>query len=207
MLSVDFATIGTVPAGSANEALGIVSLDAANSANAVVVTSLPITVTPNGTGISNLQNCSLRNTANLTSALPAVTAQNGSVMTFTLGTPITVNPNTKFSVAVVCNVASVTPVGSSFVVSIAPGQVAATASSSDITATTGTNTDGVALPTSGTVTVISSSSNTGGTGDGTGTPGVPNTGAGGNALASILMLALAGILAAAGSVYLGRRSA
>ncbi|HVU75266.1 MAG TPA: hypothetical protein VHD38_00270, partial [Candidatus Paceibacterota bacterium] len=204
-LAVNFLTVPTVPAGSANEALGIISLDATRSGSAVTVTSLPISISPNGASISALSNCSLRNITNLTTPIPATATQNGSVMTFGLTNPLVIPAGTMTSLAIVCNIDPSTPMGSSFAVSLTPSQIVATASGATVTPAGALGSTGSALPTSGTVTV--GVPNTGSTGGTTGTPGSPNTGAGGNAFASVLMLAFAGLLAVAGSMYLGRRAA
>jgi hypothetical protein len=186
--------------------LGIITLDATRSGSAVTVSSLPVSVSPNGAAISALSNCSLRNIMDLTTPLPASATQNGSVMTFGLTNPLVVSAGTMTSLAIVCNVDASTPTGSTFTISLTPSQIASNAGGTTITPTGALGVGGAALPTSGTVTV--GIPNTGGSTGGTvGTPGSPNTGAGGNAMASVLMLALAGLLAVAGSLYLGRRAA
>jgi hypothetical protein len=210
-LGVNFITVPTIPQGEANVALGIIGLDARRSGNAVTVTSLPITVTPNGASISALNSCSLRNITSLATPISATATQNGSVMTFGLATPLTVNAGSMTNLVIVCNVDPSTPVGSTFAVSLTPSQIVATADGATVTPSGALGESGSPLPTAGTVAVAAAGTGTGGTGTGTGTgtgiPGIPNTGAGGNAIASVVMLALAGLLAVAGSLYLGRRAA
>jgi hypothetical protein len=210
-LAANFITVPTIPQGGTNVALGIIGLDAMRSGSAVTVTSLPVTVTPNGAAISALNTCSLRNITSLATPISAVASQNGSVMTFGLSSPLIVNAGSTTNLVIVCNLDASTPVGSSFAVSLTPSQIAASANGTTITPAGALGDSGSALPTSGTITVASAGSGNG-TGTGTGTggtgiPGIPNTGAGGNAVASVLMLALAGLLAVAGSLYLGRRAA
>jgi hypothetical protein len=210
-LAVNFITVPTIPQGGTNVALGIIGLDATRSGSAITVTSLPVMVTPNGAAISALNNCSLRNITSLATPISAVASQNGSVMTFGLSSPLVVNAGSATNLVIVCNLDAATPIGSSFAVSLTPSQIAATANGTTITPAGALGDTGSALPTSGTITVASASSGTGtGTGTGTGgtgVPGIPNTGAGGNAAVSVVMLALAGLLAVAGSIYLGRRTA
>jgi hypothetical protein len=189
--------------------LGIISLDATRSGAPVTVTSLPVTISPNGAAISALSNCSLRNITSLATPLPGGATQNGSVMTFSLQNPLLIPAGAMTSLAIVCNVDASTPMGSSFAISLTPSQIVSTANGATITPMGALGSTGSALPTSGTVTVGIPNTGTGGTGGtgGTVTPGTPTTGEGGNAFTSVLILALAGLLAVAGSLYLGRRTA
>lgn len=199
-LSVQFLALPTVPAGGTNEALGIVTLSAAGSVNPVVVSSLPMTVNPNGASISALRNCTVRNITNLSGSLGTATSGSTGALSFTLSSPITINAGSQTSLAIVCDVDPSAPAGSTFSLAITPGSVGSTANGTTITPTGAVSATGSSLPTSGVVTVGVPNTGTGGTG----TPGAPNTGSGGNASMAVLLLALSGLLAVGGSLFLER---
>jgi LPXTG-motif cell wall-anchored protein len=113
--------------------------------------------------------------------------------------------------ALTCDVQPATAVGSSFVISVTPGNVSATNTVTGTVATPvgipagGYGPNGLPASTSGTTLVSAVGSNTGGNGSGTGdtTPGVPNTGVG-SAAGLLALISIAGIIALFGAFYLGR---
>jgi hypothetical protein len=203
-LGVMLNTIPTVSAGTQNGVLAIITLDGTRSGANTTVSSIPLTLTFNGSTAGDFTNCSLRSASNLTSALNTGANAMGTVTstganTIRLDTPLSIAAGGGQLLALTCNVSSATPAGSSVTVSVDPATVATinAASGSAITPTTSVMNSGTA-PTFGTVSITAP-------GTTTTTPGVPNTGAGGNAAMNMLLLASSGIVLALGGSMLALR--
>ncbi len=214
VLRVNLDTAPSVPAGSQDVTIANISVGA-TGAN-FNVSSIPLTITASSNGsIANLTDCKIRNTNNLDGAISNVaTVTNGAATTFTFTSPLTTLAGASHMLALTCDVQPAAAVGSTFLISVTPGSVAATnaATGASVTpvgiAAGGFGPNGLPASTSGTV-IVSAQGSTPvtpgtGTGSGTGTPGVPNTGLGGN-VALLATLVLAGMVALFGSFYLGRK--
>lgn len=199
-LRVGFAASNSVPSGTTNVAVSVIGLDATDSNAPITVTSLPVSITPNGgASAADIHSCTLRNTTNLRLSLPATQTESGTMRTFALTNPLVVTAGTQVNLALVCSVDSTVPTGSSFAIAVDPSQVGATGNGVVVTPAAALDSNGLTLPTSGVVNVVSP------TGDDVPViPGVPNTGSGGGASAAILLLSLAGLLAVGGSYYFSR---
>lgn len=189
-LTASLATAPSVPAGSSNVVLATVTLNQGNSGPASIA-SLPVTATFNGGTLLNYTACSVQNPAALGIPLSApIALSNSGATTFTLMVPTIVGANTMQRLAIVCSVSPIAPAGSSITFSIDPATLPATVNGSTITPS-------VSGATSGTVTITPAiTDNSGSVGT---TPGVPNTGVGGDALATLLILALSLLAAFIGS--------
>ena len=197
-LSVNVITPTTVEQGGINNVLALITLDATHSGGNVSLGNVPVTITSNGASTSQLSNCQLRSINNLTGTLNTTAAvQNGTTMSFSLANQLTVPAGTVMTVVLTCNVDPATPVGGSFSVSVAPLSIGATAQNGGAVITPGASvaSNGSALPTTGVVTVVSS---------GAVTPGLPNTGEGGNAQETLVVLALSALLAIGAGLYVRR---
>lgn len=214
-LGVTFNAIPSVPTGTQNAILGVITLDGTGSGSNINVTSLPITITENGATPANLTDCSLHNATSLATSLNtgnnavSTLLTNGGVTTFTLDTPFSVPAGSGELLELTCNLSSATPTGSTITVSVAPsGIVASNASTGSFITPAASMSNGSAEPTSGTVEITApSSSSTGTTPVTTAVPGAPNTGEGGNAPMNFALLAIsAGVLLLGGSVLLLRKN-
>ncbi|MDB5238517.1 MAG: hypothetical protein JWM46_787 [Candidatus Kaiserbacteria bacterium] len=206
-LSVQLDTAPSVPAGSQNVSLANISLDATHSANSVVFSSFPITLSAgNGGSLGNLTGCQIFNTANGIAAGAVLgtgtLVNNGGPTTFTLSSPITVAAGTANMLALNCNVSSGSPVGSTFTLAIDPATIPATVSGTgtSITPTVGVGIGANGLPpaTSGTIVV----SAPGDLSTVVTTPGVPNTGVGATGFEALFILLLSAMIAFGGALYL-----
>lgn len=187
-LKVGVDTAPSVPAGLQDATIANIVFDTTGSSDSVRINALPVGITFGSSALaSNLTDCRVRNTQNLSGALnTSVPVTVSGTNTFTLDSALTFPVGTRTELALTCDVASSTAVGGTIVVSVAPASVAATAASNGaaVTPTVGTLLNGATAETSGTVTVTSG---TGVGGDPT-TPGLPDTGFGGNSIPNILML-------------------
>jgi hypothetical protein len=211
-LGVMLNTVQTVPTGTQNAILGIITLDGTGSGTNTNITSIPLTLTESGATPNDFTNCALRSATNFAGSLNTGTnavgtpMNNGGVTSFYLDTPFSVPAGSGQLMELTCNIASGTPIGSSVTVSINPANVLATNASngSSITPTTSVS-NGYTEPVSGTIAItaagtVSSVTTT------TTTPGTPNTGAGGNAAMNIALLLLSGFVFFAASIFALRRA-
>ena len=193
-ITASLSTAPSVPAGSENVALATVEFTTPSGGQNVAVSAIPITATFNGVPPANVTNCSIQNTLALGIPLSSSATLGPAGSTFNLLVPAVVSANSTLRLALVCSVSVASPVGSTVTLSIVPASIPATVNGASITPT-GTG------ATAGAITITASTGTGTGGGTGTGsTPGVPNTGVGGDALATLLILALS-LLAA----YIGAR--
>lgn len=190
MLSVTVDFVKQVPAGLKGAILAMITLDATRSTAPVTLTSVPISVTTSGSGSSDgLSNCVLISTngASLTTgvnSVPTITGTN----TFSLDAPISIPASEGKLLALRCDVSANAAVGSVFNISFAAPLFQANSGGIPITVTQGPATSGSVGTNSGSVTVTpqGSAPSTIGTPY---TPGVPNTGAGGDVAITLSILA------------------
>lgn len=197
-LSVLLSTATSVKPGAQDAPLAVISLRAGGASN-VSVQALPLNI-GFGSGMANsyVSDCRVRNLSNLGSPLNAVSSGgiNAGSNTITLDSAFTVPAGVTSTLVLTCDVFSSAPIGGTMNVSISPSSLAATAANGvSVTPTTGTNVNGQAGSTSGTVLVVSS----------TDTPGLPNTGSGGEAFINIAALIGCALFALLGYQYLRRR--
>ncbi|MFA7309850.1 MAG: hypothetical protein WC050_02995 [Candidatus Paceibacterota bacterium] len=206
-LNVRIDTAPSVPAGSQNVTLANISLDATHSGSGVTLSGLPLTITAgNGGTTNNLSDCRIRNASSLDGSLTLGTSVNsGGATGMTLNAPFTLAGGTADMLALTCNVALTSPVGSTFTISVAPNTIPATIAG---TGTTLTPTAAVAMgpnglppATSGTV-IVSAPTDLGGVITPTPIPGTPNTGSGGTAFDAFIILALSALVALGGAAYM-----
>jgi hypothetical protein len=207
-LSATLQTVPSVAAGSQGSALALILLNAANSPQNVTISSIPLSMTFNTAMPADFTNCSLRNATNLGLGLNtgnnAVATLGGNGSTFTFDTPLTVSSGSSVALALICDVSSATPAGSSVGITLSPGTItAAGVSGGSVIATPALMPNGTNAATFGTVEIVAPGIAT--TGTTSSTPGAPNTGAGGNAPQNILVLVSAAFVAILGSIYLMRR--
>lgn len=200
-LSVRVDTAPSVPAGSQNVSLANISIDATHSANSVVFSTFPITITAgNGGSLGNLSACKIFNTSNGVQVGGGTVLNSGGATTFTLNAPITVLAGTADTLSLNCNVSSGAAVGSTFTISINPSSIpatiAGTGTSVTPTAGVGVGANGLPAATSGTVVV------SGDVGPVVTTPGVPNTGVGTNGMQALFVILLSALIALGGALYL-----
>lgn len=200
-LRVNLDTAPSVPAGSTNVALANILLDTTRSGGAVTVTSIPVSVSyGGGAAVGHLTNCHIR-PAIATGASWSNAFTPSGTQTYTLTTPFSAAAGAQTSLSLACDVGANAPVGGTFTIAITPSAVTATnsATGAGITPASGNS--------SGTVIVTATvGGNTGGSGngDGSGTPGVPNTGLGGSAAATLAILLLSALAALGGTLMLRR---
>lgn len=213
VLRVNIDTAPSVPAGSQDVTLANISVGA-TGAN-FNISSIPLMISASSNGsVANLVDCKVRDSSNLDGSLTNVTAiTNGSVTSFNLAIPLLVPAGTANMLALTCDVQPATAVGSTFSISVTPGNLGATNASTGAAVTAqgvpagGFGPNGLPASTSGTIIVsaVGTAPVDPGTIPGT-TPGVPNTGLGGNMqLLGVLMLA--GLIALMGAFYLRRTQA
>ncbi len=199
-LSVNLDVAPSVPRGSNDVALANISLGAGTSSS-VRINSIPLTVVAGGNAaLTNLSDCRIRDASNIAGSLTgSMTLIGNGATVFTLTNPITIAAGGSDMFAFTCDVSALSPIGGTFSVSVAPGQVGATnpATGASIIGVpvTGTGPNGLPAATSGTVIVTGTV--TGGNG-GTTTPGIPNTGLGGNIAMTMGVIALLALLALGG---------
>jgi len=201
-LAVSLSTAPSVPAGSSQVALATVTLDATHSGQNVTFSSLPLSLSYNGVPPTAFTNCSVQDVVALgfplTSGGNAVTAFTGSGVTFHLNAPFTIIAGTSVRFAIVCDVSPAAPAGSSITFSIAPAVLSATSASGTAVVPTSTGqTAGAVSVTAGTASSVTTPTTSA-------TPGIPNTGFGGDALATLLIMSLS-LLAAYIGATVSRR--
>lgn len=187
-LAVSLAAAPSVPAGSSQVALANITLDATHSSQNIMLSSIPLALSFNGVPAADFTNCSLEYSSllgfPLNSGANAVAALSGTGVTFHTNGPLTVYAGTSARLAVVCNVSAAAPPGSYMTFLIDPSSIPATsASGASVTPTS-------ILPIAGATSITAVSGGSGSTGGTVTTPGIPNTGLGGDALATLLILAL-----------------
>ncbi|MBI5644838.1 hypothetical protein HY970_01955 [Candidatus Kaiserbacteria bacterium] len=198
--TVNLDTAPSVPAGSQDVTLANIQLFAWNSAGATTnVSSIPVMVTAGNFGsTANLTDCRIRSTGNLSGSLSNATVlSNGAQTSFSLLAPLSIFSGFVQSLALTCDVAPAAAVGSTFAISVDPNAV------TGVNASTGA----VLTPVSGgsiAGTVIVSSQ-VPGAASGSGTPGIPNTGAGGDLIQVMYVLTISGLIALGGYAYLRSR--
>lgn len=213
VLRINLDTAPSVPAGSEDVALANISVGA-TGAN-YNITSIPLTIGASSNGsVANLTDCKVRDASDLDGAITNVTTvTNGSVTSFNLTIPLLVPAGSANMLSLTCDVSSAAAVGSTFSIAVTPGAVSATNAATGAAVTPvgvaagGFGPNGLPASTSGTIIVSALGSNPvppGTTPDTT--PGVPNTGLGGN-IVLLAELALAGLIALMGAFYLGRKQA
>lgn len=207
-LNTNLDVAPSVPAGSQDVALANIFLGTGNSSSAIRVSSIPLSVTAGGNAIAgNLTDCRVRDASNLDGSLSGSINPAGGNATYTFNTPLVVGAGMTKTLSFTCDVSSATPTGGTFTIGISPSGVVATdvvtGATVTPTAVVGAGPNGLPAASSGTV-IVSASTGTGGNGGtgGTGddTPGIPNTGAGD--INTMIALALAGIIALGGTLYL-----
>lgn len=212
-LGVMLAPISSVPAGTQNAVLALITLDGSNSNQTVNISSIPISLAFTGASAGNYSNCALRNPTNLASALNtgvnAISTPANGNNSFLLDTPISLSAGSAEILALTCNVSASAASGSTIGVSLVPATVVASGiTTGSFNPTTDMTSSGTPAQTSGTILITApaiATTGTTGTGGTTTTPGTPNTGAGGNAPLNILVLALSALAAAGGAVLLLKR--
>jgi hypothetical protein len=167
----------SVPAGSQNVSLATLSI--AGAANtATTLNSIPVAIQYEGG--ASLTNCSIQNADALGVPLSSIVTPVTSPTTFTLISPVNVPANTVQRYALVCSVGTAAPQGSRITLSVDPAIVGAGSSDSL------TGTVSITAP----VTGNGAGAESGIGSNGGSIPGIPNTGVGGDALATLLILAL-----------------
>ncbi len=164
--------------------IGTITLDATRSGNAINVSSIPLTVTSGASG--SLSGCHLYNVNNSNVPLNASGSGSlGSNNTILLDSALSVPAGGIVTLMLNCNTAAATG-GSSLGLALAPASVVATNAGTGavIAPTSGVTAAGNPLPTAGTLVFANLSS-----------PGLPNTGEGGNAplFAALFAVAVAGV--------------
>ncbi len=215
VLRINLDTAPSVPAGSNDVALANISVGATGAS--FNVTSIPLTISSSANGsVGNLSDCKIRDASNLDATLSSVaTVINGNVTTFNFAAPLFASAGTANMLSLTCDVQPSAAVGSTYMISVTPGNVRATNASTGAAVTPvgipagGTGPLGLPASTSGSVIVSAAGTTpvTPGTSTGTGTgstPGVPNTGLG-SAAGLLSVIAIAGIIALLGAIYLGRK--
>lgn len=194
---VNLDTAPSVPAGSTNVALANIILDTTRSSGAVTVSSIPISTTLGGGAmIGNLSNCHIRPAVSTSGSLSGVFILGGN-QTFALTPATTLPAGAQTSLALACDVGTNTPVGGTFAMAITPSQIVTTNSATGAVITpTGTVTSGT--------TIVTAQGTSVGGGTDTTTPGIPSTGLGGSAMATLLILALSALVALGGAYTLRR---
>lgn len=203
-LVVSLDTAPTVPRAVSDITLASMSLSGTHAGSMISISSIPLTITGGqGGATANLLNCKLRDPHNLNSTLTgAVSLSSGGATTFTFSSSYMVFANVTATLALACDVQPASAIGSTFTISVDPAQIIAT------NAATGArvSVSGGSASLSGTV-IVTDSMGTGtgtGTGTSTGTPGIPNTGLGGDIVASLFVLALSGLAALGGGIFVRR---
>lgn len=193
----------SVPAGSQDVALANISLGT-GAAQSVRITSVPLSVSSgSGALAAHLTDCRVRNSANVEGSLTGSINPAGGTATYVFATPLTITAGSSVMLSFTCDVSAATPIGGTFTVGIEPSGIVAVDAVSGTaitpTAVVGTGPNGLPAATSGTI-IVSAYTGGGDTDNGNETPGVPNTGAGD--INTLIALAIAGIIALGGTLYL-----
>jgi hypothetical protein len=189
--------------------VALIKLDASNSVANIKIPSLSLTGSfSGGAGQNTFRNCSVA----LANAIKTPLNTNGNAVSsfgnstaFTFDTPLTVPAGTTLWLGLVCDVDAAAPQAGMVTLGINPSMISATNASSTevIVPTASVNTSGAQL-TSGTANTYVAPAPISGSTSGSGsaaTPGIPNTGAGGDSDSTILLL-IVSALAVASSLLL-----
>ena len=182
-------------AATPNVTFANIRLSAASSTEDMFVSSLPVSITAaNGGSTSNLTNCRAVNTSNgmtLNTGANSRSSVLSGTNTFMFDSPIRIAAGNYVDVAVRCDILASNAVNNTYAFNLNPLSVAATSAVSGAGVATsigmGVPTAPISVTTTGTTGVI--------------IPGLPNTGMGGSASTNIALLALAGMVTAAGVVF------
>jgi hypothetical protein len=192
-VALQFATNGLtnpLAASSTNAVIARLLLDTTGSNQAVNISSLPFNImTANGASAGSLQNCRVFNESNTSVALNSVASTTTAVEglnNIAFLSPLVLQPNTLTTVSLQCDVNGSLVAGGTYTVNMNTANVVATG------ATTGTPAvvtvrGSVVIPPVVTVPII---------------PGLPTTGASGQAAQNVAMLAASLLIASLGFSYL-----
>jgi hypothetical protein len=179
-----------VQPGAQNAVIGVVTLDATNSNQPITLNSIPLSVSAaKGASLSMLTNCSLYSSAGtqLTTGTNAVSQVTGS-NTLRFDTPLNIPATQGMLLVLRCSLASTAPVGGTLTFSLPVSGFQATSNGNPVTVTQGVAADGQLGTNTQAITIGSAQG-------ATTTPGLPSTGAGGNAMTAWSILILSGIVA------------
>ena len=195
-VALQFATNGLtnpLAASSSNAVIARLLLDTTGSSEAVNVSSLPFNVvTANGAMASSLQNCRVYNESNTSVALNSATGdlvEGLNNIAFT--SPLVLQPNTLTTVSLQCDVDGTLVSGGTYTVNMNTANVVATGATTGRPATV-TVRGSVVIPPVIVPPII---------------PGLPTTGASGQAAQNVAMLAASLLMASLGYSYLKVRKA
>lgn len=207
-LSVALGTTPVVRPGAQDAPMAVITFSASNSNSSVQVSSLPISLSfGGGANAGSVSDCRIRPLGNLGTALNSganiSTVVSGSNV-ITLDSPLAVSAGNSTSVVLTCDISGSAPSGGTVLVSVTPNSIPATisGSSTTVTPTTATTTNGNVGPTSGSVLISDSAPVT----SGPLIPGAPNTGLGGNGTTDFLVLASSALAVLFGALLLRRRA-
>src|SRR3989344_1916001 len=193
-VSVSLSVAPSVPAGSQNVVLATISLTAA-SVGSASLSAVPLSVSYSNLSTSNIPSCSIQNALALGTPLSAPVSLPSGATSFLLAAPISISANATQRLALVCSVSPNAHGGDTVTIAIDPAVFSA--ASGGATSGTVSITPSIA----GAVTADSGGSAAPSLGL---LPGVPNTGIGGDLLATLLILALS-LLAAFIGATVSRR--
>jgi hypothetical protein len=192
-VALQFATNGLtnpLSASSTNAVIARLLLDTTGSSEAVSVSSLPFNiVTANGAMASSLQNCRVYNESNSSVALNSTSSTNQAVSgvnNIAFMSPLVLQPNTLTTLSLQCDVNGTLVAGGTYTVNMNTANVVATGASTGQAALV-TVRGSVVIPPVVVPPVI---------------PGLPTTGASGQAAQNIAMLAASLLIASLGFSYL-----
>ncbi|MDB5254007.1 MAG: hypothetical protein JWL80_73 [Parcubacteria group bacterium] len=189
-------------AATPNVTFATLRLSATSSTEDILVSAIPMTVTAgNGGSTSNLSNCRVVNLSNgsvLNTGSNVSSFINNGSNSITLDTPLRIAAGTMVDVAIRCNIIASNAINNTYSVSVSPFSVVARSASTN-TGFTPTAGEGVPTP-----PIMVTTTGTIGTTIPVIIPGLPNTGMGGNASTNVALLALAGLVTAAGFAYTRR---
>ena len=193
-VALQFATNGLanpLNASSTDAVIARLLLDTSGSTEAVRLNSLPFNIiTGSGAMASSLQNCRVYNESNLSTALntPAsvTTTMFSGVNSIVFNSPLILQPNTLTTVSLRCDVNSTLVSGGTYTINMETSNVVATGANTGIPAVV-TIRGSVVVPPVFVPPV---------------TPGLPVTGASGEATQNVAMIAAALLMASLGFSYL-----
>lgn len=191
-VALQFATNGLtnpLAASSTDAVIARLLLDTTGSTEAVSISSLPFNiVTANGALASSLQNCRVFNESNLSSSLSASSTATlfSGINNIAFNSPLILQPNTLTTLSLRCDVNGTLVAGGTYTVNMNTANVVATGASTGLPATV-TVRGSVVIPPVVVPPVI---------------PGLPTTGASGQAAQNIAMLAASLLIASLGFSYL-----
>ncbi len=209
MLGVSLTTVPSIRTGIQNAVFALLTLDGSNSNQNVNVTSIPLTMAFSGAGPSDYSNCSIRSASSLSTSLNtggnAIAIPVNGTMSFKLDNPLSIPAGAADILALTCSISPSTAAGSSVTVSINPASVLASGvSSGTFTPAASINSNGTAVPMSGTVEMTAPTSVTVPVTTTT-VPGAPNTGAGGNSTSNLIVIAASFLVTLGGAAFILKR--